>query len=60
MTCMTRHVQLLHCLHALQVVYKWGFILTLILIPIWPLLALPARVFSKGNISHSDVTVPLT
>ena len=29
-------------------VYKWGSMLTLILIPIWPLLALAAGVFPKG------------
>ena len=34
-------------LPGVQVVYKWGTILTLILIPIWPLLTLPAGVFPK-------------
>ena len=31
----------------MQVVYTWGSILTVILIPIWPLLALAAGVFPK-------------
>ncbi len=34
-----------------QVVYKWGIILTFILVPIWPLLALPARIFSKARLT---------
>ena len=33
---------------ALNFVVKWGGLLALILIPIWPLLALPAGVFSEG------------
>ena len=34
---------------ALTFVLKWGSILAFILIPIWPLLALPARVFDEGE-----------
>lgn len=33
---------------ALNFVVKWGGLLAIILIPIWPLLALPAGVFSEG------------
>ncbi len=33
---------------ALNFVVKWGGLLAVILIPIWPLLALPAGVFSEG------------
>ncbi|KAK9808723.1 hypothetical protein WJX72_002523 [[Myrmecia] bisecta] len=33
---------------ALDFVMKWGGLLALILIPIWPLLALPAGVFNEG------------
>ena len=33
---------------SLQVVYKWGSIISFILIIAWPLLALPAKVFPKG------------
>lgn len=40
----------------MQVVYKWGTILTLVLIPIWPLLTLPAGVFPevKGPQYHAS------
>ena len=31
----------------MQVVYTWGTILSVILIPIWPLLALAAGVFPR-------------
>ena len=31
-----------------QVVYKWGSLISFIMIIAWPLLALPARVFPKG------------
>ena len=34
---------------ALTFVLKWGSILAFILIPIWPLLALPVRVFDEGE-----------
>ena len=34
---------------ALTFVLKWGSILAFILIPIWPLLALPATVFDEGE-----------
>ena len=34
---------------ALNFVIKWGGLLAIILIPIWPLLALPAGVFSEGK-----------
>ena len=34
-------------------VYKWGSLLTVILIPIWPLLALAAGVFPKGVLSET-------
>ena len=36
---------------ALNFVLKWGGLLAVILIPIWPLLALPAGVFSEGKAS---------
>ena len=34
---------------ALKFVLRWGSLLAFILIPVWPLLALPAGVFSKGK-----------
>ena len=36
---------------ALNFVLKWGGLLAVILIPIWPLLALPAGVFSEGGLT---------
>ena len=38
---------------ALNFVLKWGGLLAFILIPVWPLLALPAGVFSEGQHSPS-------
>ena len=35
--------------HALRFVLIWGGFLAVILIPIWPLLALAAGTFSEGN-----------
>lgn len=37
---------------ALKFVVRWGSLLAFILIPVWPLLALPAGVFSKGRLSN--------
>jgi len=34
---------------ALNFVLKWGGLLAFILIPVWPLLTLPAGVFSEGQ-----------
>ena len=34
---------------ALTFVLKWGSLLAFTLIPIWPLLALPATVFDEGE-----------
>ena len=34
---------------ALKFVVRWGSLLAFVLIPVWPLLALPAGVFSKGE-----------
>jgi len=38
---------------ALNFVLKWGGLLAIILIPIWPLLALPAGIFSEGQLLRS-------
>ena len=37
---------------ALTFVLKWGSLLAFTLIPIWPLLALPATVFDEGKFRH--------
>ena len=44
---------------ALRFVVRWGSLLAFILIPVWPLLALPAGVFSKGMHSSSLKPLPL-
>ena len=38
---------------ALKFVLLWGGILAVILIPIWPLLALAAGIFSQGQLNAS-------
>ena len=42
---------------ALNFVLKWGGLLAFILIPLWPLLALPAGVFSEGQHSTSALSL---
>lgn len=36
------------CARACRFTYRWGTALTILLVVIWPVLALPATVFSKG------------
>ena len=45
---------------ALNFVLKWGGLLAIILIPIWPLLALPAGVFSEGELAYCGVVACLS
>ena len=43
---------------ALTFVLKWGSILAFILIPVWPLLALPATVFDEGELCSCTLQPP--